>query len=292
MAATAAGLPVVDHHCHLSPTGEGIGAARRFRAAGGTHLFLATQNYEAGVPLSPEAYERQFETTLGLARAVEAEAGVRAYAVLGPYPVDLVGQVERLGAPAAIELQGRAMESAGRLIEEQRAVALGEVGRPHFPTAPELAGPVEEVLRRALEVARDVGCPVVLHAEELGPEGFRGLVGLAAQVEFPVGRLIKHYHRSVLPTPEYQGMVPSYLARRETVAAALATPGPWFLETDFLDDPARPGAVLDLPTVARRAHHDLAQHPDHLALWEVPFQRSIQQVYGFTPEIDARGNPR
>ena len=45
-----ADLPIVDHHCHLSPSGEGIRAAQRFRAAGGTHLFLTTQNYETGYP--------------------------------------------------------------------------------------------------------------------------------------------------------------------------------------------------------------------------------------------------
>ncbi|MGI0156215.1 MAG: hypothetical protein ACREDE_08840, partial [Thermoplasmata archaeon] len=62
------GLPVVDHHCHLSPSGEGVGAARRFHAAGGTHLFLATQNYGPGVPTSVGDYARQFETTEQLGR--------------------------------------------------------------------------------------------------------------------------------------------------------------------------------------------------------------------------------
>jgi TatD-related deoxyribonuclease len=287
-----ADLPVVDHHCHLSPTGEGVGAARRFRAAGGTHLFLATQNYAAGVPLDLDAYRRQFETTVELARAVEQSAEVRTYVVLAPYPVDLLRQVEALGTPAAVDLQRAAMALAGRFVEEDRAVALGEVGRPHFPVDESLAGPVEEVVRSAFEVGRDVGCPLVVHAEELDGAGFQGLAQVAAQTLFPVHRLVKHYHRAVLPVPEYHGAVPSYLAKRETVAAALPTSGPWFLETDYLDDPARPGAVLDLPTVPRRAVALAAAGSEAVERLRIPFERSIQSVYGFTPEVDDRGRPR
>ncbi len=285
-------LPVVDHHAHLSPSGEGVAAARRFRAAGGTHLFLATQNYAPDVPTTLAGYEAQFRTTVDLGTAIEREAGLRVYPVIAPYPVDLLRQAETLGAPAATELQGEALELAGRWIEEQRAVALGEVGRPHFPVPPELGEAVESVLRTALEVGRDVGCPVLVHAEELTADGFRDLVAFAARASFPVGRLIKHYHRTVLSSEEYHGMVPSYLARRETVARALPTAGPWFLETDFLDDPTRPGAVLDLATVPRRVTTDLAAHPEHQDAWRVPFQTSVTRVYGFTPEVDREGRPR
>jgi TatD-related deoxyribonuclease len=249
-----ADLPVVDHHCHLSPNGEGITAARRFAAEGGTHLFVATQGYEPGAPLDLAGYERQYAMTEALARRVEEAVGLRAYPVIAPYPVDLLR-------------------------------------RPHFPYPPELAEPVEAVLRRALEVGRDAGCPVVLHTGDLDEAGFRELAGLAARNGFPPAKLVKHYHRRVLSTEAYAGLTPSYLARREVVEQALSTPGPWFLETDFLDDPARPGAVLDLATVARRASADLARHPEHADLWRVPFQSSIASVYGFTPEIDRRVRP-
>jgi TatD-related deoxyribonuclease len=285
-------LPIVDHHCHLSPRGEGVEAARRFRAAGGTHLFLATQNYAPGVPFDLEAYRVQFETTEQLARRTEEVAGVRTYVVLAPYPVDLLPQSERLGVLAAVELQGQALDLAGRFVEEHRAVALGEVGRPHFPVAPELVEPVEAVLRRAFEVGRDVGCPVVLHTEDLDASGFQGLVQLASQTLFPVHRMVKHYHRSVLPSGAYLGAVPSYVAKRELVREVLSTPGPWFFETDFLDDPARPGAVLDLPTIPRRAQAIAAEGPAAVDRLRIPFQSSIQAVYGFTPEVDPAGRPR
>jgi TatD-related deoxyribonuclease len=278
-------LPVIDHHAHLSPTGEGVAAARRFEAAGGTHLFLTTQNYEPGVPLALTDYARQFETTERLAQQIERETSVGVFVVVAPYPVDLLGQVERLGLDAAIELQGRALDLAGRWVVDHRAVALGEVGRPHFPVDPALRPACEEVFRHALEVARDVAAPAVVHCEDLDADGFQRLASFAGSVAFPLHRLVKHYARTFVPTPERGGVVPSLLARREILREVRSDPGPWFLETDFLDDPRRPGAVLDLATVPRRALALALEGAAGVDLLYRPFVESVRSVYGFTPEI-------
>lgn len=279
------GLPVVDHHCHLSPNGEGVGAARRFAAAGGTHLFLATQNYAAVPPTSLEDYVAQFETTEAIAHQVHDATGVVVYLVVAPYPVDLVQAASAIGLESAADLQRRALDLAGRWVDEQRAVALGEVGQPHFPVAEEIQQASEEVFRHALEVARDAGCPAVVHSADLDPEGYRHLAALAAQASFPLGKLVKHYARRVLPPTDLAGVVPSYVARRETVREALHQPAPWFLETDFLDDPHRPGAVLDLETVPRRLVALASQGGDDGERFAIPFVDSVRTVYGLTPSV-------
>lgn len=278
----------MDHHCHLSPTGEGVEAARRFHRAGGSHLFLATQNYSAAVPTSLAAYDDQFATTEALARRVHEETGVVVYPVLAPYPVDLIGAAEALGLPAARDLQCAALDRAARRVREQAAVALGEVGRPHFPVAPPIATAAEEVFLHALEAARDVGCPVVVHSEDLDAGGYRSLAALATRAAFPVGRVVKHYARSVVPAPDRGGIAPSFLARRELVAASLGEPSPWFWETDFLDDPHRRGAVLDLATVPRRAAA-VATSEEQVDRLRVPFVDAVTRVYGFTPTVDRTG---
>jgi len=283
------GLPVVDHHCHLSPHGEGVRAAARFRAAGGTHLFLATQNYEATVPLTLEAYERQFATTVKLAEQVHEESGVRAYPVLAPYPIDLVGASAKLGAPAALDLHRSALDLAGRWVRERKAVALGEVGRPHFEIPSEVAAVVEQAFRHALRVARESDCPVVVHSADLTPAGFLELAERAREVGLRPDRVVKHYTRSLASAEAPGHVVPSYLARRDLVREVLPTHGPWFLETDFLDDPKRPGAVLDLATVPRRASaiaRDPAGGEERLY---VPFVESVEKVYGWRPELSDEG---
>ncbi len=276
-------LPIVDHHAHLSPNGEGVAAARRFEAAGGTHLFLATQNYTPQVPLRREEYLEQFETTERLARRIREETRVRVYLVIAPYPIDLLAQIDKLGRVAATELQESALDLAGAWVEDQRAVALGEVGRPHFPVAPEDADAVEDVFRHALEVARDADCPAVVHSGDLDASGYRDLATLAASASFPPHRLVKHYARTVVPVAERLGVVPSFIARRELLDPVCADPGPWFLETDFLDDPLRKGAVLDISTVPKRARAIADRGPEGIALLRIPFIDSVRSVYGFTP---------
>ncbi len=283
------GLPVVDHHCHLSPTGEGVRAAERFRAAGGTHLFLATQNYRPGPPTTIDGYREQFETTFHLAEQVRAQAGVVAYPVIAPYPIDLVTAADAVGLEAAIELQRRALDLAGTLIRDRRAVALGEVGQAHFAVSDEVEAGLGAVFRHALDVAHDVGCPLVVHSSDLDAAGFAELAERARAAGVPPARVVKHYTRSRATSTS--GVVPSYLAKRELVREVEHDPAPWFLETDFLDDPRRPGAVLDLATVPRRAQAIAAEGPDGVERLQRPFVDSVERVYGFRPGTGDRPTP-
>lgn len=282
------GLPVVDHHCHLSTAGEGPRAAGRFRAAGGTHLFLCTQNYEGKVPTDLDAYRRQFETTERLARAVRESCEVVVYVVVAPYPVDLVGAAQVVGVEAALAVHVSALDLAGRWVREHRAIALGEVGWPHFPVSPELGEAAKKAFAHALDVAHEVDCPVVVHSPDLDENGWRELDATARRSHLSPRRVVKHYARERRRPTLEGGVVPSYLARRELVDAVLADPGPWFLETDYLDDPARRGAVLDLETVPRRAAALARRSPSAVEGLATPFVRSVQEVYGVTPEVGHR----
>jgi len=55
----------------------------------------------------------------------------------------------------------------------------------------------------------------------------------------------------VLPT-ETHGVVPSVLAREDHIREAVRKGGPFLMETDYIDDPRRPGAVLGPATVPRK----------------------------------------
>jgi TatD-related deoxyribonuclease len=284
-----ADLPVVDHHCHLSPQGDAEAAVERFARAGGTHLFLSTQSYEARPPRSVEEYRAQFETTEALARRARERTGVVVYPVVAPYPVDLVEQAAALGLEAAADLHRAALRLAGRWVAERRAVALGEVGRPHFPVSEAIAAAADAAFAFALETARDADCPAVVHSEDLDAEGYDALGRLADGVGLARERVVKHYARRVRPPREEAGVVPSYLAGRSVLDEVGSRDVPWFLETDYLDDPRRPGAVLDLATVPRRASAWIAREPDGAERLRVPFQTAVERVYRIRPDpADAR----
>ncbi|MCI4348102.1 MAG: TatD family hydrolase [Thermoplasmata archaeon] len=279
-----ADLPVVDHHCHLSPGGEGVEAARRFSRAGGTHLFLTTHNWNQHPLRSVDDYRAQFESIESLGRRIQTDTPVTAALVVAPYPVDLLGMADAIGLPAAIEVQKRALDLAGQWVRDHRAIALGEVGWPHFPIPEDRRTAALTVFRHALDVAREADCPAVVHCEDLAPDGYRALGELARAAGIRPERVVKHYARSFVPSSDRSGITPSFLARTEGLAAALDDDGPWFLETDFLDDPRRPGAVLDIATVPRRVAAILREHPERRDRLRIPFVDSVRKLYGFTPE--------
>lgn len=261
-------------------------AARRFRRAGGTHLFLCTQGYGPKPPTSVEGYREQFEITERMAVRVREATGCTVYVVVAPFPVDLVAQVADQGGPSALELHRGALELAGRWVRERRAVALGEVGWPHFEVPAATRTIADEVFGYALDVARESACPVVLHAEELLPEAFHALAEKGRNHGLPPHRLVKHYARTSRTLAERSGVAASYVAGRELVAEVLGQEPPYFLETDYLDDPLRPGAVLDLATVPRRAAAVARQGPDAVERLRGPFVDSVAKVYGFAPTTE------
>jgi TatD-related deoxyribonuclease len=281
-------LPVIDHHCHLSPSGEGLRAAERFARAGGSHLFLTTMNWKGTPPLRVDDYAEQFEGMDRLAKRIRSDTGLVVHLVLAPYPVDLLAQAEAAGLRSALDLQRSAIDRAGRWIRERRAVALGEIGRPHFPIARDRREAADEVFDYALASARDLDCPAIVHCEDLDAAGFSALAERARRAGLRPERVVKHYARAVMSPEETHGVAPSYLARRESVRAALPRPGPWFLETDYLDDPARPGAVMDLTTIPRRTREIAATDASLLPRLRIPFVEAIRATYGFVP---VRGGP-
>lgn len=278
-------LPIVDHHAHLRPGPSALQAASAFARQGGTHLFLATQNYLPRTPRSLEEYRTQFDTTEELARAVEQGSGLRVFVVLAPYPIDLVHGHEALGLVGAEELQHAAIDLALDRVREGRAVALGEVGRAHFPIDEPVKEALERVLDHALAGARQAGCPAVLHTGDLDASGYAELSQRVRQSGLSAEKALKHYARTYVPPEGRSGLTPSFLAKRDVVRSALGEGGPFFFETDFLDDPTRPGVALPLETVARRARSLLtscepSRFEELIRALSIPFEEAPRKVYG------------
>ena len=148
---------------------------------------------------------------------------------------------------------------AAELVRDGRALAIGEVGRPHFPVSEEQLAASNEVMSYAMSLGREVGCAVVLHTESATPESMRGLAQMADRAGLPRWRLVKHYCPPLVLEEENHGLMPSVLAGRDAVKEALAKGTRFMMETDFLDDPRRPGAVLDIRTVPKRTRTMMGQ---------------------------------
>ena len=243
---------VFDNHMHLQFRGENVLAVKRFEKLGGTHINLTNvPNYS--YPLDENYYLRIYEDTVKLKKIVERETNVKVLLTIGPYPVDMVELVNRgTKVEEAKEFLINGLELAAKYIEEGEAHAIGEVGRPHFEVSNEIWNASNEVILESMKYAKKLDVPVVLHTESATERTWKDLAELADRAGISKDRVIKHYSPPVVDSRNF-GIFPSVIASRKNVRLALSQGTRFLLETDFMDEPSRPNAVLPIESVPKRA---------------------------------------
>jgi TatD-related deoxyribonuclease len=245
-------LPILDNHVHLHPQGHNVEAVKEFAKAGGTHLILSHLPYEEVRVRSAEDFPLSYEITLRMAERCRSETTVGVDVTVGPYPVLFIHLAEKQGLERAVEIMKAGMESAQRLVLDGKAVGIGEIGRPHFPVPPEIVEASNQIMSYGMQLAKEAGCPVVLHTESGTPENMKEFAIMADRVGLQRSKVVKHYSPPLVLEGENSGLFPSVLAKKEFTLEALGKGSRFFLETDYLDDLRRPGAVLSITTVPKR----------------------------------------
>ena len=241
--------PVLDNHLHLDPRhGRGIAAVEDFVRLGGTHLLVVNKpSWHLGVEADePAAFRAVFEETLdAVADATEVLPG-RAWPVLGVHPGLISRLVDERGvSPAAArDLMCGGLDVAAEFVADGRALAV-KSGRPHYDVSDTVWDASNAVTRHAFEIAADVGCAVQLHTE--ASEDLTDLAAAAEAVGLDPTRVVKHYAAGRLAGP-----TPSVMSEKDRLERAAESGEPFLMETDFVDDPDRPGMVLGPKTVPRR----------------------------------------
>ena len=247
-------LPILDSHIHLDPAGNPETAVRRFTAEGGTHLIVIHKPYD-DLPISTlEDYRRAFNRTLLMARKAEGW-GVKSWAVLGPYPVELMELSKRMGLEEARKLQMSSVDLALEMVENGEALGLGEIGRIHFPVSNEIQNCCDEILLYALRGCKDLNCPAILHTESLDENGelMDHLASIADRAGIDRKRVIKHYSNGGMCDPMINlGLSVSVLSHSRNLRSALETGNDFLLETDYIDSPDRPNVVLPPDMVPKK----------------------------------------
>jgi TatD-related deoxyribonuclease len=271
--------PVLDNHLHLDPEhGQGIDAVEDFARLGGTHLLVVNKpSWHLGVEAeSGEDFRAVFETTLAVVERASAVLPGRAWPVLGVHP-GLVSRLvdERGFEPAAArDLMCDGLDVAAEYVGEGRALAL-KSGRPHYDVSEAVWEASNDVLRHALALGADRDCAVQLHTE--ATEDLTDVGAWAEDRGLPSEKVVKHYAGGTLA-----GVTPSVMSEPDWLREAADRGEPFLMETDFVDDPDRPGAVLGPKTVPRRVRTLLDEGYDdavRLAHVETP-----RRVYGIDTE--------
>ncbi|MCS7139805.1 MAG: TatD family hydrolase [Candidatus Nezhaarchaeota archaeon] len=244
-------VEVTDNHAHANPL-RGLGfleVGRRFREEGGIAIvFAPLPSWHYSITISsPEGFKRVYEVVLrGVEEALDY---LKALAVLGVHPAEIVSLTEVFGAEKAQEIAKKAMDMAGEYVSNGLAIGLGEVGRPHYK-APEVAVRVcNEVLEYSLELAKDLSCPVHLHLER-GDEGLKDVMKKVQSVGINPSLVVIH-HAEPKIIGRCGGLTPSIPRRgRNLEKAFMRKKLNFVVESDFIDDPKRPGVVAYPWTIA------------------------------------------
>ena len=245
-------LPAYDNHLHMSPSGRNIDALREFKAAGGTGLTLVTLPYPEVMISEGSDFLRSYEITLSLAEKGREATGLDINVAVGPYPVLLIPLAERFGLDKAEKMLIRGMEDAATLVADGKANALGEIGRPHFPVDdPKIIESSNRILLRGMELAHDVDCPVIIHCES---ESYtdESLASIAKEAGLDPGMVVKHSSPPWVTPEETHGVMPSIPASRSLIREALSKGSRFMIETDFIDDPNKPNAIMAVTSVPKR----------------------------------------
>jgi TatD-related deoxyribonuclease len=244
--------PVWDNHFHMDPTGRGVEAVKDFERAGGTHMMLVHKPY--GLSRTLDDHARAYETTLSLARAARSQTGVKVFVALAPHPAEFT-ELLKVGVPIeeAAAIQRGALELAQKHVRAGDAIAMGEVGRPHWrPVEDAIMTKANELMEYSFALARDAGCPVQIHAEASTPEAFADLARHLDAAGLARERAVKHFSTPIVDIALNQGLWPSVLIGKGSAEEAAKAGTRFLMETDYMDDPKYPGAVLGPKTVPRR----------------------------------------
>jgi len=245
-------LPAYDNHLHLSPSGRNIDALKEFQAAGGTGLTLVTLPYAEVVISEGDDFRRSFGITLSLAEKAREMTDLKINVSVGPYPILLIPLAERFGLEKAERMMMEGMEYAASLVADGKANSIGEIGRPHFPVDdPKIWESSNRILLKGMELAHEVDCPVIIHCES-EENTDADLASMAKEAGLDVGKVIKHSSPPWVTPEETRGVMPSIPASRTLIREAISKSGRFMIETDFIDDPQKPNAIMAVTTVPKR----------------------------------------
>jgi len=173
------------------------------------------------------------------------------------------------------ELMRAGLDVAAEYASDSDAVAL-KSGRPHYEVSDAVWAASNEVIQHACERAAETGVALQLHTE--ATEDLTDVAGWAEDAGLPPERVVKHY-----ASGELDGVTKSVMCEKDYLETAVEAGEPFLMETDFVDDADRPGAVMGPKTVPRRVRWLREQgHDDAIRVAHV---ETPEAVYG----IDTRG---
>lgn len=269
LKSNGSGYIIFDNHMHLNPEGRLLEAVDMFTSAGGNSFNLVNLP-DAELP-AIHYFEKLYERTLKIASLLKTERNMVVPVTLGPYPLDYFRFREK--AMDAVEELRKGVDLAAEYVSKGLAHAIGEIGRPHFPVSSEVMNISNDIILYSMEKAADLHCPVILHTDDLGPEGYALMEKLANKAGLDPSMVVKHH---ALPEDMAieTGMQRSVLASKSNTRKLAESGKPFLLETDYVDDRDLGWKVIPPDSVPRRA----IMMKSEFANWDEIFEQTFRSL--------------
>ncbi len=281
---------IADSHMHTNPV-RGMGAgtiAERFKASGGWFAaIVGLSPWSYGFePPSFEAYMKTAEIVMSQCREA-AEKGLKVKCFTGFHPADVDRLIDkyRLKPEKVLELGLDVVSKLKEMCSKGLVDGIGEVGRQHYRTGAERVSIAEAVMSEAL-MAVEEGCMVQLHLEQSGEVTVTTIDRLYRILGLPesLKRNVIFHHASLKVAGAayklgYSSSLPGIPRLLEH--AAFNSEPVYMVESDFIDNPSRPGVVV-YPWVMADKIRELAAKGAHEWAYKVNVD-NVVRVYGVEP---------
>ncbi len=109
-----------------------------------------------------------------------------------------------------------------------------------------------EIMEHAFSLGKEQDCAVQLHTESVGEPELRDIAERAKKTGIKMYRVVKHYSPPLVKACEELGIFPGVISVKGAIEQAIEEGTRFMMETDYIDDPDRPGAVLGPKTIPKR----------------------------------------
>ncbi|KYC44766.1 MAG: TatD related DNase [Candidatus Methanofastidiosum methylothiophilum] len=238
---------------HIDPIrGVGIEAVKEFSSAGGTHFMLVYKTaYDSATGIKTgKDFGKAYDYIIDLSNKINKETNAKSYPIIGLHPAEFHHLIMDFGEEKAFEMALEALSEIENRISEGLAFGIGEVGRPHYDVDKFITDLSNNFLIEVLKLSKKIKCPVQLHTETFDGSKFLELGELVRKYGNP-SKVIKHFSPPMVTICEKIGIYPSIIAREKNILKALEEGKRFLMETDYIDDNERPGAVVGPKTVPK-----------------------------------------
>ncbi len=251
-----------DAHLHSNPV-KGIGArkiAENFKKNDGWFIalvMLPTWDYGEQAT-SLEDFDKAVKKHLKECREAE-DKGLKVACFAGLHPAELDKLANK--GMSAYEIKDYALNVIDYLFtlcKEQQIDGIGEIGRQHYKVRPDILVITQQLLEYVFKRQREYDCPIQLHLENIRGFTAKNISDMIDAYGSNRDRILIHHAKPGVLDEAIENKVwattPGIYESLKVAFNRVSTID-FMIESDFIDDPKRPGKVLypwDIPVALKR----------------------------------------